>query len=101
MMSMEKISSLLPEKIKPEKVLNDRQMIIKEMVCAINVERLGTKFKPITGRAVAMKVSHLKNIGDLFYLHSICKDYKNRHGHYSKCFFGSLKVVDKDKPSEI
>lgn len=79
-----------------KKVLNERQQLLNDIMCAINVERVGTKFKPLTGRAVAMKVAHIPT-KDLYYLISVCKDYKNRNkSHsFSRCFFGSLKIVDK------
>lgn len=78
----------------PKKVLNERQEILQQIQCAINVERVGTKFKPITGKAVAMKVSHIPT-KDLYYLLSTCNDYKRRSkksGGFSKCFFWSLKA---------
>lgn len=83
---------ILPKKIeKKEKPLNERQGILKQFVEEINKERIGTKFKPITGRAVAMKTSHIPT-KDLYYLLSICKDGKNRNGSFGKVFFGSIKV---------
>ena len=75
-----------------KKTLNERQDILRQFLEEINKERLGTKFKPMTGRAVAMKVSHLKDNHTLYYFLSTCKDYKNRHGSFSKSFFGSLKI---------
>lgn len=72
------------------KIVNERQDIISQILACINVERIGTKYKPMTGRAVAIKLSHIPT-KDLYYLKSICLDSKNRHGSFSKCFFGSLK----------
>lgn len=74
-----------------KKVLNERQELIQRIQCAINVERVGTKYKPVTGRAVAMKVAHIPTT-DLYYLDSICRDAKNRGKKYGFVFFGSLKV---------
>jgi hypothetical protein len=74
-----------------KKVLNERQELIQRIQCAINVERMGTKYPPITGRAVAMKVSHIKT-KDLYFLDSICRDARNRGKKYGFVFFGSLKV---------
>jgi len=80
-------------------IVNSRQEIIKEFVDEINKERpytytningRKTKVGLITGRAVALKVPHLKE-PDLHYFLSVCRDYKNRNGSFSKCFFGSLK----------
>ncbi len=42
----------------------------------------------ITPKEVAFKVGHIKNIGDLYYLKSICE----KGNDYAKVFFGSLKV---------
>lgn len=58
----------------------------------INKERIGTKFKPVQVRYVALKVSHLR-LFDLYYLRSICDDSKKRTGKFSVCFFGSLKPL--------
>lgn len=79
--------------IQKTKITNERQFVIKQILEEINKERIGTKYKPMTGRGVAMKVSHIPT-KDLYYLLSICKDSKNRCGSFSKCFFGSLKVKD-------
>lgn len=82
---------LLPKKVEKKSKLNERQGILKEFVDEINKERINTKWKPITGRAVAMKTNHIKT-KDLYYLLSICKDGKNRNGSFGKVFFGSIKV---------
>lgn len=74
------------------KTLNERQYILSQFLEEINKERMGTKWKKLTGRAVAMKLSHLKDNNTLYYFLSICKDAKNRNGSFSKCFFGALKV---------
>jgi hypothetical protein len=78
----------IPEFKKP-KITNERQTIIKEFVDAINRERIGTKFKPITARAVAIKLGMLKSNRELYEFLSECKDYKNRNGSFGKRFFGS------------
>lgn len=83
---------VIPEFKKP-KITNERQSVIKEFVDEINKERTGTKWKPITPRAVAVKLGHIKDIKDLYYFLSVCRDYKNRNGSFSKCFFGSLKTL--------
>jgi hypothetical protein len=74
------------------KITNERQDILRQFLEEINKERIGTKYKQLTGRAVAMKVAHLKDNGTLYYFLSECKDYKNRNGSFSKYFFGALKV---------
>lgn len=76
----------------PTKTRNtERGSLIEEMTNAINLERVGTKYKPLSLRAVAVKVGHIET-KDLYYLKSICMDSKNRCGSFSKCFFGSLKT---------
>lgn len=72
----------------------ERHYILSEFVDNINKERIGTKYKLVTGRFIAIKLSHLKDNGTLYYFLSICKDYKNRQGSFSKCFFGSLKIKE-------
>ena len=69
---------------------NKRQFVLSLIKEEIDNERIGTKYKPVYPKALAVKVAHLK-IPDLEYMHSICKDYKTRKGSYSKCFFGALK----------
>lgn len=91
---MKEITTILKEleHSQKSKITNERQAILKMFEDEINKERINTKYKPITGRAVAMKCSHLKDNFTLYYFHSQCLDYKNRKGSFSKCFFGSLKI---------
>lgn len=78
--------------VKPEvKITNERQSIIKEFVDEINKERIGTKWKPITAKAVAIKLGMLKSNRELYEFLSECKDYKNRNGSFGKRFFGSYQ----------
>lgn len=81
----------LPEK---KKLTNERQTVVKDFVDAINSERIGTKFKPVTGKAIALQLAHL-SIEELYYFLSMCRDYKNRNGSFSKCFYGALKLAKK------
>jgi len=91
----------VPEFKKP-KITNERQTVIKEFVDEINKER-PLKYKdkngkiktllPVTPKAVAVKLGHVKNLQDLYYFLSVCKDYKSRHGSFSKAFFGALKTL--------
>lgn len=80
------------EESNQKRFLNERQGILKQFLEEINKERVGTKYKPLTGRAVAIKLSHLKDNHTLYFFLSQCKDYKNRQGSFSKYFFGALKV---------
>ncbi len=88
---MNSISSLLNYTPVPSKIVNERQDILAQLLEEINRERIGTKWKPLTGRAIAIKVSHIPT-KDLYYILSVGKDYKSRNGSFSKYFFGSLKV---------
>lgn len=74
------------------KIRSERAFVISQFVEEINKERLATKWQPMTGKGVAMKLSHLKDNGTLYFFLSQCKDYKNRHGSFSKYFFGALKA---------
>ena len=69
----------------------ERSDMIKQFMDLINKEREGTKFKKVNYITINMKLTHL-SLNDLYYFMSECKDYKNRHGSFSKCFFGALKV---------
>lgn len=80
----------VPEFKKP-KITNERQAVIKEFVDEINKERIGTKWKPITPKAVAIKLGMLKSNRELYEFLSECRDYKNRNGSFGKRFFGSYQ----------
>lgn len=71
--------------------LTERNVVIKDILEIINSERVNTKYKPLTGRGIAIKVSHIPT-NDLYYILSVGKDYKARKGSFSKYFFGSLKT---------
>lgn len=81
---------VIPEFKKP-KITNERQAVIKEFVDEINKERIGTKWKPITPKAVAIKLGMLKSTRELYEFLSECRDYKNRNGSFGKRFFGSYQ----------
>ena len=75
------------------KIVNERQLLIKDFLDKINAERKGTKYKPLSARAVAIKLSHLSEF-DLKYFYKQCDSYK---GEFGKCFFGALKQLDTSK----
>lgn len=81
--------------IKILKITNERQDIIRQFQEELNRERWGTKWKPLTGRAVAIKLGLLKTNQELYQFFSECKDYKNRHGSFGKRFFGGGKLDNK------
>lgn len=79
------------EILNKKKVLSERQYILSQFVEEINKERIGGKYNPVTGRQIAIKLSHIKDNHTLYYFLSSAKDYKNRNGSFGKYFYGSLK----------
>ena len=69
----------------------ERGSLLEEIVTYINNERINTKFKPTTIRAVAVLLSHIPT-KDLYGVISMSKDAKNRNGSFSKYFYWSLKT---------
>ena len=65
---------------------SERACIINRFTKRINADRVGTTYGEISGRAVAMKLSHV-NKQDLLYFYDLC----SRSSHFSKCFFGRLR----------
>lgn len=49
------------------------------------------KAKKLDRRGFAVKLAP-HSIDQLYFLKSICSDYKNRGGDYNKCLWGSIKV---------
>ena len=89
---MQLVQSLFQNyEVKKSKATSERASVVEQFVDEINKERFKTKYKPVTGKMIAMKTSHV-SMNDLYYFLSTCKDYQNRSGSFSKCFFGSLKV---------
>lgn len=72
------------------KITNKRQYILQQFIDEINKERLGTKWKPVFPKSVAIKTAHL-SIPDLEYFFSTCKEWQQRKGSFSQCFYGALK----------
>ena len=71
---------------KPLKLTSERQELIQRFVDKVNVERVGTKFKPVIWRQINGLVAQVK-IGDLYWLYKECE----RGDSFSKNFFGILK----------
>ncbi len=82
-------------KIKTEKELskakNERGSTIELFVKEINKERLGTRFRSVTGQQIAVKLSHLKSQEELYWFLGECK----KGSSFGKVFFGALKVHKK------
>ena len=74
----------LPKKSGPN---SERAYYIGLITEEINKGRVGTKYKAITPRGIALKVGHLTtpDVKDFYYQ---CEKSDN----FSKCFFGRLKT---------
>lgn len=71
----------------PKLRTSSRAEVIREIVDLINKERIGTKWGPMTGRGVAMKVYHL----DLFTIGWLLQEGKKSRS-FGEFFFSRLKV---------
>jgi hypothetical protein len=72
---------------------SEREDIINEFVTRLNNERIGTKYKPITPRAIAVLINrhpNLKSKSSLYEFLSLCKQAK----HFSKYFWWIVKPKD-------
>lgn len=69
--------------------LTKRGCIITQLQTEINKER--GKLKPVKFVTIMIKLQGIPE-DDIAYCLSNCKDYKNRKGSFSKCFWGSLKI---------
>ncbi|HEY4508434.1 MAG TPA: hypothetical protein VJJ55_02130 [Candidatus Paceibacterota bacterium] len=65
------------------KFTSERQELIQRFVDKINLERVGTKWKPVTARQINVLISFLKT-PDLYWLLGECE----RTPSFSKKFFG-------------
>jgi hypothetical protein len=57
----------------------------------VNKERDGKRWKRVAARYIVVKLAHIKNLSDLYYLKSTLEDYHARGISFSKGFFGALK----------
>ncbi|HCB35129.1 MAG: hypothetical protein A2W52_03395 [Candidatus Taylorbacteria bacterium RIFCSPHIGHO2_02_49_25] len=78
----------LKQRSRPLKITSERQELIQRFVDQINVERVGTKFKPVIWKQINGLIAHVK-IGDLYWLFKEC----GQGNSFSKKFFGILKSV--------
>ena len=78
--------------ISKSKANSFRASEVELFVLELNKERLGTKYKPLAARTVAVKVSHVPT-NELHDFYQQCMRYKKEKGQaFSKCFWGALKV---------
>ena len=90
---MQQIASLFTVPTQAKSKETERGSLLQFFQESINKERVGTKYKPLSIRAIAIKTSHL-SLHDLYFMQSQAKDNKRRGGSISKYFFGSLRVGD-------
>ena len=83
----------LKKRSRPLDITSERQELIQRLVDRINLERVGTEFKPVTWKQINGLVRHLKE-GDLYWLFGECEDAQS----FSKKFFGVLKGNRAAKP---
>lgn len=76
----------LKNRARPLKITSERQELIQRFVDKLNLERVGTKWRPVTARQINVLVSFLP-VRDLYWLYSKCE----RAPSFSKKFFGVLK----------
>jgi hypothetical protein len=92
---MKSIAQIKPNLLEGlNKKTNWRAPFIEEIIREINLERKGTKYRPVTFVRMNDLLSHLKTRTDLHYLCSIAKDAKNRGKSYGKVVFGSIKTKE-------
>lgn len=68
------------------KITSERQELIQRFVDKINLERIGTKFKPVIWKQIN-GLAATCSISDLYWLLGECE----RASSFSKIFFGILK----------
>lgn len=73
------------------KATSERASLLEQILEEVNSERRGTKYKPLKAPYLAIRLAHIET-KDLYYLISQAKDYKRRHGSFSKYLFGSIRV---------
>lgn len=72
----------LPKKDAPK---SERADLIGRFHTKLNAERVGTKYKPLSVKFVAVKLGHL-SVSDLYFFYKKCSE-----GEFGKIFFGALK----------
>ncbi len=68
------------------KITSERQELIQQFADKINLERVGTKFKPVIWRQINGLLAQVK-IADLYWFYKTCE----QRDSFSKAFFGILK----------
>jgi len=71
---------------RPIKITSERQELIQRFVDTINLERIGTKWKPVTWKQINGLVAFVR-VPDLYWLFKTCE----QRDSFSKTFFGIIK----------
>ena len=87
---MKPIASLLERKQSKLGYRTERGDLLQFFLDKLNAARKGTKYKPLTPAALAVKLSHLK-LPDLYYLKSSCLDAEREGKPFSAIFWWSIK----------
>ena len=82
---MKQIQLNIDRYTKPAKAKDERSELIGFFTDKVNETRTG-KYKPLSYRAIAVKLGHLK-LPDLYYLKSTCEKAQ----HFAKTFWWSIK----------
>lgn len=66
---------------------------VQFFVDAINKDRVGTQYPPVSFIVVRQRLVALRDIEDLRWFYYHCKKYGEKEGHsFSQCFFGATKT---------
>jgi hypothetical protein len=92
---METIGKVLAHRRNPKrKATSERGELIQYFTDRINAHRDGEKYPKLPARFIAVKLSHIKSLSDLYYMKSIMEDMDRRGGNPSRWFWWSLKPHD-------
>lgn len=100
---MQQIGNLLANYKLPEKPLKKtgggkRAGIVEQFVIELNKEREGTKYPPVTGQYIGIKLSVIKGEDELWRFYAECQDYKRSTGKtFSQRFWGGFKKQEWKK----
>lgn len=86
---MDAIKHLLKQPPRPQPRSSERGDLLQYFTDRINERRKGTKFKPLTIRAIAVKLSHL-GLRDLYYLKSVCDEAERRGYPWAAIFWKEI-----------
>lgn len=87
--SLKDILQIKKEGLKKERSF--RESLINEFIERINKERIGTKYKPVTAKGIALKINMNPFLKQSWQLESFLKQCK-RAKSFGSCFYGSLKI---------